>query len=575
METNETTFQTNSNNMLSQTHEQQKNKYFVNLQYPNEINAVQEDNADTDDKDLEKYYESKQNEYEEAVNKAKSVNVFNKSNIKPNKVKDSILPPKYLKTDNNLATPKFSNFSKPVKLENRKYASSKEKSKEKPNSKVRNNNFNSSARSNSQSKTQATKPIVPLKISYNEFKEKSSSKPKNQSVEKPNLKVNLNLNTYKTKIQEKMKNQLIKKCNEKVDVLIKLDKKGKDGIVLINQDLVKNKILKEGFLTKKSLSSKEVNSSSKSKTEESKKDQVNSGKTFNIVKEAQLVIKEVNESKKLNVRKSNTMSKNILNEPTSTPKETKKIEDKLPERKFSNSIEDDDSLKEIKNFDYAKKNKDFTDDISFEENENEYEMMRQSRRSKNSNKNSKSKFLNTEDEKDLKKNTIFNKNLKWSKKKDEKVKKMRIDKENKELDGCTFRPEIGKSSENILKKSEKYYTGLTVFEKNMIWRRNVEKNIQNKHLIQERKIYQECIFEPQISKDPILLRSKSLKNDGMYIKNLEWKNAVEEKRKNKIKDNENKLKKDASMFHKSKPGSHSNSLISSMFKEKSYRIEQR
>ena len=80
-----------------------------------------------------------------------------------------------------------------------------------------------------------------------------------------------------------------------------------------------------------------------------------------------------------------------------------------------------------------------------------------------------------------------------------------------------------------------------MFDKNMLWKRNIEKNIQNKHLIQERKLYEECIFEPQITKDPILLRSRSLKNDNMYNKNMEWKLKIETERISKAKENEEKL----------------------------------
>jgi hypothetical protein len=90
-----------------------------------------------------------------------------------------------------------------------------------------------------------------------------------------------------------------------------------------------------------------------------------------------------------------------------------------------------------------------------------------------------------------------------------------------------------------------------VFEKNMMWKRNVEKNIQNKHLIQERRLYQECIFEPQIRKEPILLRSKSVKNNSMYIKTMEWKTKIQSERERKAEEHQQMLFNNSNTSHNS------------------------
>lgn len=132
---------------------------------------------------------------------------------------------------------------------------------------------------------------------------------------------------------------------------------------------------------------------------------------------------------------------------------------------------------------------------------------------------------------------------------EKKLKQIRDEKTSHELDGCTFNPKVSKSCEKILKKSGKIMNNVGVFEKNMLWKRNVEKNIQNKHLIQERKLYQECIFEPQIRKEPILLRSKSVKNDSMYIKSMQWKNKVQTDREKKAEEHQQMLINNSQIVH--------------------------
>lgn len=107
--------------------------------------------------------------------------------------------------------------------------------------------------------------------------------------------------------------------------------------------------------------------------------------------------------------------------------------------------------------------------------------------------------------------------------------------------------------------------GMTVYDKNLLWKRKIEKNIQNNHLILERKIYKECFFEPQISKEPILLRSKTLKNDHIYKKNMEWIDKVNEKRKHAVQVQEETIIKNSKMYHVKSSRTNENSIYSSKF----------
>lgn len=121
---------------------------------------------------------------------------------------------------------------------------------------------------------------------------------------------------------------------------------------------------------------------------------------------------------------------------------------------------------------------------------------------------------------------------------------------------CTFKPKISESSEKILFNSDKF-NGMNTYDRNLIWKRNVDKNIQNNHLIQERKAFQECLFEPQLFRKPLLTvqnvitsSKENFKNDNMYNKTKEWKTKVDTIRKHKEIENEEKRIKDATQYIK-------------------------
>ena len=105
-----------------------------------------------------------------------------------------------------------------------------------------------------------------------------------------------------------------------------------------------------------------------------------------------------------------------------------------------------------------------------------------------------------------------------------------------EVKDCIFQPKISKSTEKILMNSQRFDEEMTTFDKNMMWKRTVEKNIQNKHLIQERRLLQECFFEPQIGKTTTI-RPEDIKNrrrnDNMFNKSQEWKLKIETRKRQK------------------------------------------
>lgn len=146
---------------------------------------------------------------------------------------------------------------------------------------------------------------------------------------------------------------------------------------------------------------------------------------------------------------------------------------------------------------------------------------------------------------------------------EEKIQKIKEERKDLDLLGCTFNPEINEITAKILEKSNSMVQGMTVYDKNLLWKRKIEKNIQNNHLILERKLYKECFFEPQISKEPILLRSKTLKNDHIYKKNKEWVDKINEKRKHAIQQQEENIIKNSKMYHGKSYRLNENSIYSS------------
>lgn len=103
---------------------------------------------------------------------------------------------------------------------------------------------------------------------------------------------------------------------------------------------------------------------------------------------------------------------------------------------------------------------------------------------------------------------------------------------------CPFKPILSEESIKILKRTGKYSTGVPAYDKNLKWKSQVEQNVQAKQLIQERKIMEECLFEPRLFQSIVLktMESKrSQSNDEFYSRSIEWKKGVDQAKKEKEK----------------------------------------
>ena len=90
----------------------------------------------------------------------------------------------------------------------------------------------------------------------------------------------------------------------------------------------------------------------------------------------------------------------------------------------------------------------------------------------------------------------------------------------------------------------------------MLWKRNVEKRTQNRQLIQERKDYQECLFEPQLFRKKngldrkFIEKKEVLGNDFMYNRTMEWKNKLDENIKRRELEIDEKRNKEFTRYIK-------------------------
>lgn len=175
------------------------------------------------------------------------------------------------------------------------------------------------------------------------------------------------------------------------------------------------------------------------------------------------------------------------------------------------------------------------------------------------NKNSHGLKINSSvDNSKLKKTTIYERTQRWKEESELKIKAKKEGEKDKDIEECTFKPKILEETNRIiLIKSGKYDENLHIFDRNMIWKRGVDKEIQNKSLIQERKLYQECLFEPQTSmfgykintnETSTSILERRNKNDYVYNKSIEWKNKVENKRRQKDLENIEKRIKDSVQY---------------------------
>jgi len=80
-------------------------------------------------------------------------------------------------------------------------------------------------------------------------------------------------------------------------------------------------------------------------------------------------------------------------------------------------------------------------------------------------------------------------------------------------------------SNNEDKRLPKTRKNSSFYQKNILWKTDVERSKQEIQIEKEKKLYSECFFEPNVQLNrPERKNNKSLSNDYFYKKNINWLN---------------------------------------------------
>ena len=119
---------------------------------------------------------------------------------------------------------------------------------------------------------------------------------------------------------------------------------------------------------------------------------------------------------------------------------------------------------------------------------------------------------------------FYDNNISFVSQKNEKNEKLLNEKIDNELKECTFKPKLSDSTLKLLNKSADKPKG-DFYEKNILWKKARDQNIQKEMTISEKKQFEECYFHP-ISNlqqyEEVLKELKDKSDDYIYQKNIEW-----------------------------------------------------
>jgi hypothetical protein len=165
-------------------------------------------------------------------------------------------------------------------------------------------------------------------------------------------------------------------------------------------------------------------------------------------------------------------------------------------------------------------------DQNYEDEYKQIYVKRRATRTNTNNEERKQKFFDD----------LYHRNINWKKNIVDKFSSLKEEMAEEELKKCSFTPKLSRSSEKILSKSMTYanYDKEDFYNKNIKWKQQVEKFKQTQHLINERKEYEECFFQPVIKKTLLTETSDNTTKrdqDHIYKKNMEWLRKVNENKK--------------------------------------------
>ena len=150
------------------------------------------------------------------------------------------------------------------------------------------------------------------------------------------------------------------------------------------------------------------------------------------------------------------------------------------------------------------------------------------------------------------KNITYDRSINFIKRKQDKLKQLKTEYDNKEIENCTFKPIIIKNKYNNKLKNR---NNNEFYQRNIEWKKKIKKN-QNQLNDKSNEEMKECTFYPKTTKEvheKVLNELKfETEPDFIFKKNKEWLDNVKQNRINnekeiinQIKSEQNELKKNS------------------------------
>ena len=150
------------------------------------------------------------------------------------------------------------------------------------------------------------------------------------------------------------------------------------------------------------------------------------------------------------------------------------------------------------------------------------------------------------------KNITYDRSINFIKRKQDKLKQLKTEYDNKEIENCTFKPIIIKNKYNNKLKNR---NNNEFYQRNIEWKKKIKKN-QNQLNDKSNEEMKECTFYPKTTKEvheKVLNELKfQTEPDFIFKKNKEWLDNVKQNRINnekeiinQIKSEQNELKKNS------------------------------
>ena len=148
---------------------------------------------------------------------------------------------------------------------------------------------------------------------------------------------------------------------------------------------------------------------------------------------------------------------------------------------------------------------------------------------------------------------IYERNKLYSEKSKEKIKVLKQEIEKKEIEECSFSPQLT-TDQNITYKllNESNNTkAIDFYNKNLEWQKKINESIRDLIISNDKKTYEECSFHPNTNNKFSNEEIKNFKQpDFIYRKNINWMNKINEKKKRYELEKMEEIKKEIELIQK-------------------------